>query len=65
MRYGLELEDVLAAAETWLCPHCHEEDHPEEVFSTVFSLRCSPAVYVATLPDVTSGLDTELAIEKL
>lgn len=31
VRYGLKLEDVLAAADTWLCPHCHEEDHPKEV----------------------------------
>ena len=31
VRYGLKLEDVLAAADTWLCPHCYEEDHPDEV----------------------------------
>lgn len=31
MRYGLKLEDLLAAADTWLCPHCYEEDHPQEV----------------------------------
>ena len=33
MRYGLKLEDLLAAGDTWLCPHCYEEDHPEEVLS--------------------------------
>ena len=32
IRYGLELEDVrekMAKGE-WLCPHCYEEDHPNE-----------------------------------
>jgi len=27
----MKLEDVKAAADTWLCPHCYEEDHPEKV----------------------------------
>ena len=33
VRYGAELEAVRAemAAGTWLCPHCYEEDHPDEV----------------------------------
>ena len=32
IRYGLDLEDVrekMAKGE-WLCPHCYEEDHPNE-----------------------------------
>ena len=31
VRYGLRLENVHAAGETWLCPHCYEEDRPEQV----------------------------------
>lgn len=33
VRYGMELEDVQRemAAGTWLCPHCYEDDHPNEV----------------------------------
>ena len=32
VRYGLELDDVRAQAKAgeWLCPHCYEDDHPEE-----------------------------------
>ncbi|KAK9805300.1 hypothetical protein WJX72_012012 [[Myrmecia] bisecta] len=32
VRYGQTLEDVRAemAAGTWLCPHCYEEEHPDE-----------------------------------
>mmetsp|Transcript_6484 Transcript_6484/g.23234 ORF Transcript_6484/g.23234 Transcript_6484/m.23234 type:complete len:428 (-) Transcript_6484:44-1327(-) len=32
IRYGLELEDVREkmAKGGWLCPHCYEEDHPNE-----------------------------------
>ncbi|KAL0034613.1 hypothetical protein WJX79_010469 [Trebouxia sp. C0005] len=32
VRYGLQLEAVREqmAHATWLCPHCYEEDHPEE-----------------------------------
>lgn len=63
MRYGLKLEDVLAAADTWLCPHCQEEDLPEEVYSNP-ALPSMPA-RVATLPDFTSRLDTQLALERL
>lgn len=41
MRYGLQLETVREqmAAGTWLCPHCYEEDHPEEVTSRLFSAK--------------------------
>ena len=63
MRYGLKLEDVLAAADSWLCPHCQEEDHPEEVYSNP-ALPSMPAG-VATLPDFTSMLDTQLAFKNL
>ena len=33
IRYGFKLEEVRQemAAGTWLCPHCYEEDHPDEV----------------------------------
>lgn len=33
VRYGVELEAVRAEmdAGAWLCPHCYEEDHPDEV----------------------------------
>ena len=33
VRYGLQLEAVREqmVAGAWLCPHCYEEDHPEEV----------------------------------
>jgi hypothetical protein len=33
VRYGRELEEVRTemAAGTWLCPHCYEEEHPDEV----------------------------------
>jgi Zn finger protein HypA/HybF involved in hydrogenase expression len=36
VRYGMQLEDVRAEMEagTWLCPHCYEDDHPEEARST-------------------------------
>jgi hypothetical protein len=32
VRYGQDLPDVRAAmaAGHWLCPHCYEEEHPEE-----------------------------------
>lgn len=32
-RYGMTLEAVRAEMEggTWLCPHCYEDDHPNEV----------------------------------
>ncbi|KAF8071226.1 SAD2 [Scenedesmus sp. PABB004] len=32
LRYGQTLEDVRKemAAGTWLCPHCYEDEHPEE-----------------------------------
>lgn len=32
-RYGMTLEAVREEMEegTWLCPHCYEDDHPEEV----------------------------------
>lgn len=34
VRYGQQLEAVRQqmAAGTWLCLHCYEEDHPEEVW---------------------------------
>ncbi len=35
VRYGQRLEGVrqqMAAGE-WLCPHCYEDDHPDEVLS--------------------------------
>ena len=33
VRYGLQLEAVREqmAAGHWLCPHCYEEEHPDEV----------------------------------
>ena len=33
MRYGLQLEEVRhqMTAGAWLCPHCYEEDCPDEV----------------------------------
>ena len=42
VRYGEELESVRAemAAGTWLCPHCYEEDHADEV--SVCSGGCTP-----------------------
>ncbi|CAG9467739.1 unnamed protein product [Pedinophyceae sp. YPF-701] len=35
LRYGLHLEDVRAAVESgkgWLCPHCYEDEHPDEAW---------------------------------
>ena len=34
VRYGEELEAVRTrmAAGAWLCPHCYEDDHPDEVW---------------------------------
>lgn len=33
IRYGQTLEEAREqmAAGTWLCPHCYEEEHPDEV----------------------------------
>jgi Zinc-finger domain of monoamine-oxidase A repressor R1 len=31
VRYGVALEDVRAAGSSWLCPHCYEAEHPEQV----------------------------------
>lgn len=40
IRYGYELEEVRQqmAEGTWLCPHCYEEEHPDDVSAAVCQL---------------------------
>jgi len=46
VRYGQDLADVRAAmaAGAWLCPHCYEAEHPDEVRMTVYLFPYSHVV---------------------
>lgn len=41
IRYGISLEEVKAQQESgeWLCPHCYEDDHPDEVRDTLAAIQ--------------------------
>lgn len=58
IRYGWKLEDVREqmAQGIWLCPHCYEEDHPEEVGLLVHSIY---AVYKRVVLSRTPHLPEE------
>ena len=51
VRYGAELETVRAESEagTWLCPHCYETDHPDEVGAAALPGGGVPAHSLSTL----------------
>ncbi len=45
IRYGYELEEVRKqmAEGTWLCPHCYEEEHPDDVSNAAAAGRAADA----------------------